>query len=469
MAEGRWRPVPIYAPVYTNVDETALRNGQAALENGYVTEARGHSRFPGNALWGTLDGGGRVYLFPYGEDLYAVTSLGRVYVCGRDGTIEDRTTVLVTGGQRPTFAPTDDGLAIAAGGPTVTMRTGASQLLSADAPATTHVAYIDAYMLALEPGSARFRYCSPGFYGIWPAINTETANAQYDRLSSLIVNDFSEILMLGPESIEQWERNSSGTRAFYRRWTVADGLYTPYGVALADNAVFIINKKRELARVSGQLSSPISRPIQDTLEKIDDWSECWMQVCLIRGQRFLIVQLPNATNSYGTKGVTFLYDYAQRRFAFLYGFDRTAGLPTRWYGWSIATLWERTFIGGEDGRIYTLDDVAYAQDAGPMHMLGRTGHFDLGFRMQVNNLRIRMRRGQDAAAGTGVIQLRINRDNTGWLKWLSFPIGSAGQREMTILTGPLGTANTWQFEYRVVDPLPVEIVEIAVLPERVGD
>lgn len=467
MADAKWRPIPIYSPVYTNVDETALRNGQAALENGFVTEARGHSRFPGNALWGTVEGGGRVYLFPFNEDLYAVTDLGRVYVCGRDGDIEDRTTVLVTGGQRPTFAPTGDGLLIAAGGPIVTMRTGRSTLLSDQSPETTHVAYVDGYAMAIEPGSARFRYTEANSYSAWPLLNVETANAQHDRLIAMTINDFSEMLLLGTKSIEQWERNTSGTRAFYRRWTVADGLYTPYAVAIADNAAFIINRNRELSRISGQLSSAVSRPIQDTLEKIDDWSEAWMDACFVRGQRFLILQIPNATNAYGTKGVTVAYDFAQKRYTFLYGFDRQAGQPTRWYGWSVAHLWEKTFIGGENGQIFRLDDEAYSQDAGPMHMLGRTGHFDMGARMQVNNLRVRMKRGQGQA--NSVIQLRVNRDNRGWLKWLSFPIGGPGQREMFILTGPLGTANTWQFEYRVVDPLPIEIVEIAVQAEKVGD
>ena len=464
----KWVPLPIYAPVYTNVDETALRNGQAALENGFVTEARGHSRFPGLKLWATLPTGGRVYPTKWRGDLLCTTSLGRVYLCGQDRTIQDVTGVLVTGGERPTFAATDEQVMIAAGGPIVTLREAATTLLSDDAPETTHVGYIDAYAMAIEPGSARFRYSDAGLYSSWPGLNTETANAQSDALVAMLVNDFAEVLLCGPLSIEQWERNTGGTsRAFFRRWTVPTGLYSPYAIARADNAVFLVNKQREIARVSGQLAAPISRPIQLTLEEIDDWSGAWMAPADIGGQRFIILQMPEATNAYGARGVTIAYDYAQKRYSFLYGFDEAEGVPSRWYGWGIEAQWTQTFVGGDDGRIYTFDADTFAQDAGPMHMLGRTGHFDLGYRAQVNDLRIRMRRGQDTT-GTGVIQVRVNRDNRGWLKWLSFPIGAAGDRHMHIRTGPLGTANAWQFEYRVIDAMPIEIVEMAIRPERVG-
>lgn len=470
MAERKWQPIPIYAPVYTNVAETALRNGQAALENGYVTEARGHARFPTLKNWIDLDTPGRVYLKKVDDELYAVTSLGRVFRIGADAVAQDVTGTLVTGGKRPIFAPTADGLLIAAGGPIVTMRSGRSMLLAGDPPQTTHVGYVDGYVLAMEPGSARFRFSAAGTFTSWPVSNTETANAQHDRLTAIIINDFAEMLALGPDSIEQWERNASGTRAFYRRWTVADGLYTPYGVCLADNAVFIINKKRELARVSGQLATPVSRPIQATLERIDDWSETWMDVAEIAGQRFIILQMPHATNPHGTKGVTVAYDYAQRRFSFLYGWDEALGVQARWKGWSIASQWQRTFVGGDDGRVYQLDAIDFQQDAGPEHMIGRSGHFDLGNRIAVNNLRIRMERGRDTSEGDAValIQVRMNRDNRGWTPWIGKPLGRAGQRFMEIYFGALGAANTWQFEYRILDAMPINIVDISIQTEPLG-
>lgn len=470
MAERRWQPLPIYAPVYTNVDETALRNGQAALENGYVTEARGHARFPTLAQWLDLGVPGRVYLEKVDDELFAATSLGRVFRVGADAVATDVTQTLVTGGGRPVFAPTADGLMIAAGGPIVTMRTGRSTVLDGNPPQTTHVGYVDGYVLAIEPGSARFRFSAAGTFTSWPAINTETANAQHDRLSAILVNDFSEVLAMGPASIEQWERNAGGTRAFYRRWTVADGLYAPYAYCLADNAVFIVNRKRELARISGQLSTPVSRPVQKTLEGAEDWSEAWMDVAEIAGQRFIILQIPHATNAYGTKGITLAYDYAQRRFSFLYGWDAELGMQARWPGWSVRSQWQKTFVGGENGIIYRLDDTDFRQDAGPEHMIGRTGHFDVGHRIAITNLRIRMERGRDTSTGDApaLIQLRMNRDNRGWTPWIGKPLGRAGQRSMEIYFGSLGAANTWQFEYRLLDAMPINLVDISIQSEPLG-
>lgn len=462
---AKWVDIPIWSPVYTNVDETALRNGQAVLENAFITEARGHSRFPGLRSWTTLPTPGRAYLFPWRDDLVAVTGQGRIYRIGRDGTVMDVTGVLVTGGKRVIAARTEDDIIFAAGGPMVRYAEPTSVLLSDEAPETTHVGYVDGYLLALETGSGRFRYTDPSDYASWPALNVLTAEAQHDAATCMIVTPFREVLICGPESIEQWERNAAGTDPFFRRWTAGEGVFAPYTLTSADNAAWAVTRLRELSRISGQLSQPASVAVQDTLERADDWTDAWSAVVNMRGNRFIILQLPFATTPYDTKGLTFAYDYRQRRFSFLYGWDNDRSAPGRWPGWSVESQWGRTFVGG-DGAIYELDADTYAQDAGTMPMVGRTGHWDPKGNARVNNLRIRMRRGQ--ASGDVAFQVRVNKDNLGWRPWLSKPIGKAGDRYMYIDTGPLGTARTWQFEYRVTQPIPMEIVSVEALVEKLG-
>lgn len=468
LEEQRWRPIPLYAPLFTNVDETALRNGWPALENAYVTEARGHSRMPGLKLRAQLpNDDGRVYLFAYDDDLFAVTSRGRTSRIGRDLSVRDVTDVLVTGDGRPTFGATEEDLLIAAGGPIVAYREPLTRKLSDQAPLATHVVYYSQYALANEPGSARFRHTEAGAFTSWPILNTLTANSVADPITSLAVNQFGEVFVAGPRSIEQWERNTSGASPFFFRWLVPAGLLQPHLIVAGDDAVFVVNQLSEICRVSGQVAQPVSGPIQRTLEKIDDATEAWCALAQISGQRFLIVQFPNATNSYGTKGVTILYDYRLRRFSFLFGFDEDASAPGRWPVWSLARVWERTFAGGDGGAIYEFDDETYAQDAGLSVMTGRSGHWEAGGQLRCADCRLRFKRGQDHA-GMAKLQLRVNRDNMGWSPWLEMPIGADGDRRFYARTGPLGTGRTWQFEYRITQPMAMEIVGLEVKMEGIG-
>lgn len=464
--DGRWLDVPLYAPVFTNVNETALRNGWPALENAYVTEARGQSRFPGLKEWVRLPTGGRVYMQRWRDDMMCATSLGRIYRVGRNKQVDDVTGVPLTGGGRPVFAPTENEMLIAAGGPIVRYAGIPTDKLSDDAPMSTHVGYVSGFAVGNEPGSGRFRHTAAGAYSSWPPENVFTAEAQHDEILALYINDFREILLMGPESIEQWERNAGGELPFFFRFPVADGLYQPHTYIGADNGVFIVNKKREIARLTGQVSQPVSRPIQATLEGIDDWSASWMGAIEVAGQRFLVLQMPNATTPYGTKGMTIAHDYAGNRFSFLYGWDDSLSMPGRWPVWSTEMLWEKAFAGG-DGVIYEIDPAGYAQDGGIMAMVGRTGHFDPNGRVFIRKARIRMRRGQGGPDGA-TLQLRLNADNMGWSNWIDIPLGASGQRQMYVETTTLGNADTVQFEYRVTDAVPVEIVSFQLLVDMIG-
>ena len=55
------------------------------------------------------------------------------------------------------------------------------------------------------------------------------------------------------------------------------------------------------------------------------------------------------TNVYGTKGVTGVLDYRNKRWSFLFGWDRGSALPVRWPGWSVQRCWSRSFVGVPGG------------------------------------------------------------------------------------------------------------------------
>lgn len=99
---GQWVNIDISAKLFQNVESSVLRKSAAALENCFISETGGHSRFPGLKAFVTLPGNAPTYLHswkaPIG-DLIAVSN-SRVYRIDKSGTIEDMTGVPVSGGRR---------------------------------------------------------------------------------------------------------------------------------------------------------------------------------------------------------------------------------------------------------------------------------------------------------------------------------------------------------------------------------
>lgn len=355
-----WVPIPLEQKLSLNVDEVSVNTGLSEIENGFVTEQNTHSRFPQLRPFAALNDDGRVYLHEWRGDLVAATSRGRFYRIGRNGTVEDRTNLTIPGDQRVVFASTEDEIVMAAGGQIMRFAGDMTELLdeSGIAPLSTYVGYIDAYIVALEKDSGRFFHSEPGLARTWNTLNLFAANGSPDNITALLVTPYRELMLCGPQSVEQFERLSGGTLPFFRRWSVGEGISRPHMLIAADNAVFAINQRNELVRFSGQISQSVGDAIGKALEKVDDWTDAWIggypnRPLHVKGQKFILLQMPFATTPYGTKGLTLLYDYRQKRFARLYGWDAALGVPTRWPGWSHWTIWGRHFVGGE-GAVYEL-------------------------------------------------------------------------------------------------------------------
>ena len=355
-----WVKVPIETKLSGNVDETSIGTGLAELENGFVTEEGTHSRFPRLRIFARLHDQGRAYLHDWRGNLVAATSNGRFYAMSRDGTVNDKTKVVVQGGRRVVFAQTEDELVMAAGAQMVRYSGDRTELLdpTGNAPLSTHCGYIDGYIVALEAESGRFRHSEPGQATVWNSLNLFAANGSPDNITGLIVTPFRELILAGPKSTEQFERLSSGTLPFFRRWSIGEGLKSPHMMTFANNGVYLMNHLNEFVRFAGQQSKSAGDSFGKVFETIDDWADAWMggfpdKPLHVRGQKFLILQWPHATNPYDTKGVTLLFDYRQDRFSRLYGWNASLGVPDRWPGWSHWTIWDRHFVGGE-GVVYEL-------------------------------------------------------------------------------------------------------------------
>ena len=461
---GEWVQVSLESKLFQNVEESVLRKSAAALENCFISETGGHSRFPGLKSFATLGGNAPVYLHPWKApigDLVAVSN-SRVFRINNAGAATDVTGVQVSGGRRVIFDETDDELVMAAGAEIVRLAGATTEILSADAPLSTHVGYIDGYLVAVEINSGRFQHSTANAFRTWDPLDTFVADGKPDEINGLLVSPYRELLLTGVDSIEQFERLPSGTTPFFRRWSVGEGVLAPYTLVAVDQGNYAMNSAYEFVRFTGQVSEPVGDDLGVTFEKVDDWTDAWAAPVQVKGQKFIILQMPKATNAYGTAGITCLYDYRQKKWYNLYGWD--AGTPAKWPGCSYAEIWGRRFVGG-NGVIYEFDTDVYANAGQVQRMLGRTAPLDQWGPSFVDNVRMRIKRGVGGSNEESVeppkIAFRCIRDGVRRTKWKYKSLGRPGDDYNTIQFGGMGHAmSTWQFEWMVTDAVSVEIVKL---------
>ncbi|RUV65233.1 MAG: hypothetical protein E5X35_11460 [Mesorhizobium sp.] len=467
-----WTPLPIDKPVYANADPDSVIGYQTAMENGFLNDQGVQVRFPGFIDFAELGDNGRVYLNDLNGDLIASTSKGAVYRINRAGTVFRIPGVPVSGGRRTIFSKTDRELDMAAGGPIIRLRTDKAELLSVNAPLASHVGWLDNFTIAAEVNSGRFYHSGAGTPDQWDPLDTFAADGSADNINAMIVTPFREIMLSGSASIEQFERNPGADVPFFRRWSIGEGVSLPYAMIFADNAVWTMNSQTELVRFSGQISEVVSSAIGLLLEQIDDWTDAWIggfpdKPMHVLGQKFLLMQAPKATNPYGTKGMTFLFDYKNKRWSNLYGWDDLTGTPIRWPGWSHWRLWDRIFIGGE-GRIYELKTDTFSHAGATQRWLIRTSHMVSGNQVQVKGLRLQLKRGIGSNTFDPQISVRCSRDGKPFGTRIRRGLGKAGHRVQTIEFGAYGVGSTFQFEITCSSDCDVQLIGAGVKTEAIG-
>lgn len=489
-----WAIFPWQDRMHTSSDETLLTRAVASVENAYANEAGGHSRIPG-LEWFIQFPAERVYLKRWRKDLYAGTNRGKLYRISYDQSLADVTGVPISGGRRWTFdiAENPDMLLMAAGGPIIKLSGEATEALSSQAPNTTHVGVVDGYVMAIEPYSSRFKFSGVDQPTVWEPLDVFSANAKAEDANSLIITPYREVLICAEEHIEQYERLPNGDQPFARRWSTGQGVGFPYTLVADVTGTYGVNSKHEFVRFFGQVSQEKSQAVRQSLEEVDDWTDAWAGELAAGGSRLMVLQMPQATNPYGTKGLTFTYDYITARWGFLYG-PLANGLPTRYPAWSFERCWNKVFVGVPGGvAVMEADNFQLFGEAWPF--LVRTGHVDKFGPSRIDDLRIRVKRGailqypalrvtlgaprinqrtrepirnDQKSPEPMLIGLRVNRDNEGFGAWMYEPLGPEGAATLVAHFGSMGAANTWQFEVRCTADVPVETTRMEVYVERLG-
>lgn len=465
---ARWVPVPLSEKLFLNVNESVLTRGSAALENAFQNEMGGISRFPGLAEFSSLGGADNTYLHEWKGDLIAVSS-SRVWRIAQDGVATEVTAYPVSGGGRVVFSRTPNELLLAAGGEIVRLSAEKTEELSPDAPISTHVAYIGGRVLAIEANTGLFYNSGPNAFRSWDPIDVFAADSAPDFLNALLVTPYQEILLAGPDSLEQYDRLPAGSSTpFSRRWGIATGVLAPYTLTFADNTAWCVNANRELVRISAQSAQPVSDDVRgNVLDGVSDWDGAWASPMLIAGQKFVILQIPNAQNIYGSNGVTMLYNYRQQKWFSLFGWDVAGHKPTAWEGTSYYSLWGRHFVGGK-GVVYELKTDTYQNAGKVQRVMWRSGHLDEG-ESRMDNLSLRLKRGTGSPNSVrSMISVRVLIGGRTWTKWKRQDLGRAGESEMWVDFGMIGCGSTFQIEVDMTDAAEFELVKAKALLTRLG-
>ncbi len=467
-----WTDVEIGQKLFKNIDEGSLTATYAALENCFVTEAKGLSRFPGLVEFCDLGGNSDIYINKYGNDMIAVGLDGRTHRIDSNANSRLIEGPPVLGGDPVSFSRTKTSLIMAAGAQIIAFDGEKNNVLSKDAPLSSFVGYVDGYLLAVEKESGRFQYCQPDDLSSWPALNTIAVEGSPDNINAMLVTPFNEILFCGEESIEQFERNSGGESPFFRRWSTGDGIIEPWTLCHADNAAWGLNSKMEFSRISGQTTQSVSDDIQKEIEhrysinEFGSLKRAWAKPVNIKGQKFIILQAPESTNGYGTKGITFVFDIKKGQYFELFGWDERTGLPTLWPGRSVFQIWGKTFVGGQ-GKIYELSPNAYSNDNKTQRVYARTAHFDTAGCMRIDRVRMTLKRGVGTYDTEPSIMFRTNPDNKGFGAKQIRTIGKTGAPDFTIEFGAQGIGTTWQFEMAMTDNAPFELRRLQIDATRI--
>ena len=469
---GKLTDIKLDKKLFKNVDEDMLTGSMAALENCFVTESKGISRFPGLKEFCDFGSNGEIHMNKLGTDMIAVGTDGLSFRVDDAGNFEPIPGPQVLGGDRVSFARTRNELEIAAGAQIIKFDGVKNSVLSQDAPLSSFVGYIDGYVLAVEKGSGRFQHSELNDFDNWPGINTFGVDESPDDINALLITPFNEILLSGEESIEQYERYVGGTVPFFRRWAIGDGISEPWTLCYVDNFAWGLNEENEFVRISGQSSQSTSDDMQKEFDfryglgNIGALNKAWAAPIYIKGQKFIIFQSPEATNFYGTKGFTAVLDIRQRRWFEIFGWDDALGQPSLWPGRSVFRMFGKTFIGGQ-GKIYQLDDQTHTNDNQVQRVYFRTAHFDSLGTSSIDKVRLTIKRGVGSLTENPKITFRANPDQRGFNLLQTRELGNTGDEYMIVDFGAQGIADTWQFECTVTADCDFELRRLQVEATKV--
>lgn len=235
---------------------------------------------------GGIEMGGLLWVVS-GQELYSINGVGVATLRGsvphadRVFMVEDGTNIFIA----------TNGYGYVYNGTTVV------QVTDADFPGSSAAAFLDGYVIVIEPNSGRF-YVSESTYTPtnWNALDFATAEGAPDNLVSILV-DHREVFLFGSKSTEVWF--NSGTSDFPLERTpsgfIEMGCLSKHGPAKIDNSIFFPAHDFTVRRLDGYTPIRISsHAIEQAIESYDD-KTCYGMTWTEDGHPFYALTFTEAT------------------------------------------------------------------------------------------------------------------------------------------------------------------------------
>jgi hypothetical protein len=381
----------------------------------------------------------------------------RVYRVSSDGSSASDVSadLELTGTLRPTFAETE-AMTLIADGTNLLKWTHATSLLEhlgGDPPRCSHVIANNSRLLVnnleLVLGQVNYSAISIGtatggnetWSGSYPggaSAGSFVGEARPDPVIALNENT-NEVFLFGKSSLQVFGPDPTfvyGTVATRERGTCA-----PYSVLKVDQVFAWLDQEKQFVIGDGRTTKVISEPIQQTLDEIETWSDCF-------GYRVAIGPVDCLVWHFPTEGRSFAY--------------QVGGGWSQWSGWSGGN-WAalsitsacldpdggRVLVGTSDGRLGVMELDQQTDFDEPVVAMVESGHLDRGTmnRKHCKAVRFKFRRGQHTENESVLVSWR---DDLGeWSEPLECELGDTGDTAPELVFRSLGVyrSRQWRLQF----------------------
>jgi len=349
---------------------------------------------------------------------------------------------------------------------TVTIKAGQSPVQ------VTSLGFISGFLIANgndstgAPVPGDLWYSDDAAFNVWEVFNNE---ASPDALQSIHVS-YSEIYAIGRDSIEVSEVSTDSDAAFTTSKSASQPFGTPakYSVAFDQQSIYyltVIGGSRRIARlIGGREPQIISFPVDAPIDDIDDVSGMRAFIMGYKGQSFYVSTFPRAEITIADmyfKSITLAFNIKAQEW-YIWGkwqdqFEGYEAYPG--VGFTYAEPWNKRYVGGNDGKLYTLSPSTFKFGTDIIRMAIRTGWRNWGKDVwkRSNLYSYDVKRGvgnSDVAAPVFTHKWR----NDGKLEWSSprvISLGAIGVRDLPQKTRQCGRYYKRQDELVFTDPCEI--------------
>jgi hypothetical protein len=476
---------------YKNVDEESLGSESAELIDGYVDELNNTSKRPGLVKWVDIGTGRRIdAIYPeYKHQVFLAISNKRVHTISFDGVISGLDSAISASDTYPSiFASNGAKVWIAGGtGKLINYDGTATYVADALAPATsTHVAYMENYIIANDLGDNKFYWTDPTDADIWPAASYASLATNPGPIVALH-NYYNQLMLFGPHVTEVWTLDGTNPFSPVLGSTLQCGCSAPYSIVVAGGVLFWLDDKRRFVYYSGSASVSISGAVHRLIQGLTKVSDAVAWEMSIAGQNFIILNFPYSN-------LTLAYNYMTKQWQRWGSYNSTTDSYNMFMAYSGAsniytinqntlTAYKSSVICGDNtnGLIYRASPDIFTDNGAIIRTLRRTGNIthDTHYRKRVNSLTIRAKVKSDidssmaaepwlnaigtwaeqtqtwaefsqvllsALTGTQRFKIRWKDDGGDWKEWHSLYIDGRNRTRTLVKLFRLGIYRTRQYE-----------------------